>query len=646
MTASVGIFLAVLFTINRSRSLAFFNLNMGWVPVLCVAWLVLIGLLTREDVYRSSTAPTRCGRTTSSSCSPGQSTCARRSAERFLHAVRPPRRHAAAAADAATPARPCVRASVRPHPCRYRGAFSCRLTNVSACPAASVAQVAHRFVDKYGRSPWGLFWALGCFSGVMTVVIPDDIVTMTMTPVTIRMCHLLNLPELPFLFSQFFAVIAAARRRTPPPHAAARLAPPCPSCPVAVYGRLALTASSALAALARPSPPRPYRPCARARAGNIWAVTLVTGNPTNVLLAEDLGDTFMSFAARMRLPGIAAGLTSFALMYWTNRHKVASCPPCRWRTLAVHPLHPSSLRRPPPPSLHPHSFLPRFLSVPRPPSPPSTSTRLPLIPGVVRARRTVGAGRRRWNQSGYHSEGGDSLEHGGSSGGGGSGGGGGKGDAHAFTGQGLFCLVRLIAASAFCALDSLHGLPVYLCVLIIGIAAFSIDVVMDATGCGGAQRGFAADVVRHMPWELLAFVSSFLVLAEAMAITVRPATPAPRHARAPPRPRPATPGRPRLPAAASFAAPPTHAPTPPRPHAPAPGRSVTTRAGHLAVARDHLPAARAARSVAFVSSYTTMVFCNISRRSPRRSSSSDDRVGAAACAPPEVGRLGRATSSR
>ena len=95
----------------------------------------------------------------------------------------------------------------------------------------------------------------------MTVVIPDDIVTMTMTPVTIRMCQLLNLPELPFLFSQFFA-------------------------------------------------------------GNIWAVTLVTGNPTNVLLAEDLGDSFMSFARRMGLPGTAAGLTSFALMFWTNRHKV------------------------------------------------------------------------------------------------------------------------------------------------------------------------------------------------------------------------------------------------------------------------------------------------------------------------------------
>ena len=83
-------------------------------------------------------------------------------------------------------------------------------------------------------------------------------------------------------------------------------------------------------------------------------MTLVTGNPTNVLLAEDLGDTFVSFAGRMGIPvrapspsilayptlltvvsplapapnvrhrvqGIAAGLTSFVLMYWTNRNKV------------------------------------------------------------------------------------------------------------------------------------------------------------------------------------------------------------------------------------------------------------------------------------------------------------------------------------
>ena len=59
-------------------------------------------------------------------------------------------------------------------------------------------------------------------------------------------------------------------------------------------------------------------------AGNIWAVTLVTGNPTNVLLAEDLGDTFVTFAARMGIPGICAGLTSFVLMCAAGRHDIVS----------------------------------------------------------------------------------------------------------------------------------------------------------------------------------------------------------------------------------------------------------------------------------------------------------------------------------
>ena len=136
------------------------------------------------------------------------------------------------------------------------------LGSVYLCTALERSGFLHtaalKVVDKYGRSPWGLFWALAVFSGTMTVLIPDDIVTMTLTPITMRMCQLLNLPEIPYLFSQFFA-------------------------------------------------------------GNIWAVTLVTGNPTNVLLAEDLKDTFTSFAGRMGFPGIAAGLTSFFLMWVTNR---------------------------------------------------------------------------------------------------------------------------------------------------------------------------------------------------------------------------------------------------------------------------------------------------------------------------------------
>ena len=75
------------------------------------------------------------------------------------------------------------------------------LGSVYLCTALERSGFLHtaalRVVEKYGRSPWGLFWALGIFSGTLTVLIPDDIVTMTLTPITIRMCQLLNLPEIP-----------------------------------------------------------------------------------------------------------------------------------------------------------------------------------------------------------------------------------------------------------------------------------------------------------------------------------------------------------------------------------------------------------------------------------------------------------------
>ena len=204
--------------------------------------------------------------------------------------------------------------------------------------AAAVArQVAHKFVDKYGRSPWGLFWALGCFSGVMTVVIPDDIVTMTMTPVTIRMCHLLNLPEIPFLFSQFFAVrrrpaapslsrlacaddasacldVPAARTRTLTrldAHAC-RISRGCcrpPRLAACFHPRPhALGHTRASAAPRRRAHQRPYAPIHTRTApqGNIWAVTLVTGNPTNVLLAEDLGNRSMVKVAVVARPWLVS----------------------------------------------------------------------------------------------------------------------------------------------------------------------------------------------------------------------------------------------------------------------------------------------------------------------------------------------------
>ena len=69
----------------------------------------------------------------------------------------------------------------------------------------------------------------------------------------------------------------------------------------------------------------------------------------------------------------------------------------------------------------------------------------------------------------------------------------------------------MLTATLICALESFHGLPVYLVVLIMGVSSFMIDVCISLEG--------ALDVLRHMPWELFSFVTGFLVLAEAMSIT-------------------------------------------------------------------------------------------------------------------------------
>ncbi|KAL1498452.1 hypothetical protein AB1Y20_013777 [Prymnesium parvum] len=328
---SVGlvIMVSVLFTINpvtpSPSSKAAVPLNMGTVPLFAVLWLVLVRILDWSDFVRA------------------------------LYGTD----------------------SLRPY-----HLVVMFLGSVYLCTALERSGFLHtaavKVVSKYGRSPWGLFWALGCFSATLTVLIPDDIVTMTLTPITIRMCQLLNLPEIPFLFSQFFA-------------------------------------------------------------GNIWAVTLVTGNPTNVLLAEDMGDTFVTFAARMGWPGVAAGLTSFVLMYLTNRKKV---------DVEQKADHANSDRE------------------------------------LGRLADTASGA------SDDHSRSPD--------------------DSQAFSRHGIFCLIRVIAATAFCALEAFHGLPVYLVVLVMGAASLLVDAAID---CEQAR-----DVLRHMPWELFSFVTGFLVLAEAMSI--------------------------------------------------------------------------------------------------------------------------------
>ena len=61
----------------------------------------------------------------------------------------------------------------------------------------------------------------------------------------------------------------------------------------------------------------------------------------------------------------------------------------------------------------------------------------------------------------------------------------------------MLCLLRVLTATEFFALESAHGLPVYLVVLIVGLLS----------SCA------AVDMLKHMPWELFPPVTGFLLLA-------------------------------------------------------------------------------------------------------------------------------------
>jgi len=113
---------------------------------------------------------------------------------------------------------------------------------------------ARKIASAFGRSPPMLYFCFSLLSACMTCLIPDDVVTMTLAPTVCLLCASLRIDAEPHLYGTFY--------------------------------------------------------CA-----NIFAVTLVTGNITNVLVAEVTGDSFMSFARKMAVPGIVGGIAAVMFLY-------------------------------------------------------------------------------------------------------------------------------------------------------------------------------------------------------------------------------------------------------------------------------------------------------------------------------------------
>lgn len=132
--------------------------------------------------------------------------------------------------------------------------YLCISLEATGCLGACARKIAMAF----GSSPPLLYLCFSVLASFMTVLIPDDVVTMTLAPTVCLLCASLRLDPEPHLYGIFY--------------------------------------------------------CA-----NIFAVTLVTGNITNVLVAEVTEDSFLSFAKKMVLPGLVGGVAAVCFLYFAFR---------------------------------------------------------------------------------------------------------------------------------------------------------------------------------------------------------------------------------------------------------------------------------------------------------------------------------------
>jgi Na+/H+ antiporter NhaD/arsenite permease-like protein len=112
--------------------------------------------------------------------------------------------------------------------------------------------IAYRAVDTT-NTPGGMFRAVYALASVLTVVTSNDIVVLTMTPLITYMTAAKRIDPLPHLMAQF--------------HAA-----------------------------------------------NSWATFLYISNPTNIILCQAFGITFMQYSAWMSMPSVFSNFTAFLIL--------------------------------------------------------------------------------------------------------------------------------------------------------------------------------------------------------------------------------------------------------------------------------------------------------------------------------------------
>ncbi|CAE8727058.1 unnamed protein product [Polarella glacialis] len=313
---------------------------------------------------------------------------------------------------------------------------------------------------KRTARPRSAFLAVACLTAVLTLITSNDIVVLTLTPVIIDLCASRGFDPWPMLYVQYITA-------------------------------------------------------------NVWSISLVVGNPTNVIVADAAGLRFGEYASQLAPAGIVAGFTAVLAVFCRFNRALSASPA---GTACLHPATADNNRssgRSSSSDVIPVDVAGRDALDVEVPSErmttdnnnnPTTNNNQSL--GAASAGEQPNTGEATGSQDssdssdspGSHWERQPKAQD----------------ETAELDAEGVLrkrrawvCSVRLFALLVFAALDGLHGIPLWLSAGVTALAGLVMDLAMDVLAVDGVKRS-AQGTLWNMPWEVLPFALSLFIIVEVL----------------------------------------------------------------------------------------------------------------------------------
>ncbi|CAE8590325.1 unnamed protein product, partial [Polarella glacialis] len=313
---------------------------------------------------------------------------------------------------------------------------------------------------KRTARPRSAFLAVACLTAVLTLITSNDIVVLTLTPVIIDLCASRGFDPWPMLYVQYITA-------------------------------------------------------------NVWSISLVVGNPTNVIVADAAGLRFGEYASQLAPAGIVAGFTAVLAVFCRFNRALSASPA---GTACLHQAtadNNSSSGRSSSSDVIPVDVAGRDALDVEVPSErmttdnnnnPTTNNNQSL--GAASAGEQPNTGEATGSQDssdssdspGSHWERQPKAQD----------------ETAELDAEGVLrkrrawvCSVRLFALLVFAALDGLHGIPLWLSAGVTALAGLVMDLAMDVLAVDGVKRS-AQGTLWNMPWEVLPFALSLFIIVEVL----------------------------------------------------------------------------------------------------------------------------------